>query len=71
MSGMNMSPPHISDMPQPYPQGGPIAPQYQQGGPTAPLDDKGVSNAPVAASVAAQNYRDQCRFHFVLCQQLF
>ena len=54
-SQVKMSPPHISDMPQSYPQSSAQQPN--------PQDAQGAQNA----SLVAQNYRDQCPFHFVLC----
>lgn len=74
----SMSPPHISDMVQPYqpyptPAQPEVVPQYQRD-PAAPQigDYKGAPanapvDAPVSVSVTAQNYRDQCQFHFALC----
>lgn len=47
---VKMSPPHISDMPQPS-----VAQAYPQGAQDAQN-----------AAIVAQNYRDQCQFHFFL-----
>ena len=75
-----MLPPHISNAQQ-YPQGPPQP--YSQDPPQpytqVPLQDnkfegvQGVQNVQGVQdpSVIAQNYRDQCQFHFVLCQQPF